>query len=411
VNLLLRLLPRPGRERFARSAVEALVASGVPRDAISYDPEHYEIEVEDNRWYLDGAYRQACLAWPWQRRGIVRRLAAVHLQSRRAEEPSLDAVRDRLLPGVRHTWGLGFVALKARTEGREPLDVPGLPLGPWLRASVFVDHEQSTALVTAPDLERWGLSFEQALALASENLKARSTAPLTALAEGLYHSPWQDFYDPSRLLLPELLAPLDLRGDPVVALPSPNHLLVTGADDPAGIAAAIAFGLEVQEEEAKTISAVPLVRRGGEWVGLELPRGHPAEPLLRKARVVELSGVYAEQKALLDKLHDRDGIDVYVAEYTGSRNETTDEHTSYCVWSRGVPSLLPATEEVVFFDPARPEPQGPLARVDWDIAQFHCGGMMRRTDDALARFRVDAFPSDEAIAAMARSQAQRAGAG
>jgi hypothetical protein len=183
--------------------------------------------------------------------------------------------------------------------------------------------------------------------------------------------------------------------------------VVTGSEDDAGIAAAVSFALKVMEEEPKTLSALPLVRRGGEWVGLDLPRGHAAEPLLRKARVMELSGIYAEQKALLDRLHERAGGDAFVATYLGSRNEQTDDHTSNCVWTRNVPSLLPQTECIQLFDGERPEGEQIRARVDWDIVQLHCGALVRRTDDAVPRFRVESFPTDEAIAAMAAAQARR----
>ncbi len=407
LNPLLKLLPKPDRDAFARRVADAFAATGVAREAIRYDAEQFEIKVEDFRCFLGNAHRQACFAWPWERGGIVRSLVALRTLGGDAGRPTLADVRDRLLPGVRHVWGLEAIRLGARLEGGEGPQVPGFGLGPWLQVALFVDHENSTAMVGSADLARWGLTFEEAYDRALGNLKARSSAPFVAIGEGLYHSPWQDCYDPARLLLRDALAPLDLSGDPVVGLPSWHHLLVTGSDDAAGIAAVVAFALKVMEEEPKTLSALPLVRRGGEWVGLELPRGHAAEPLLRKARVMELSGIYAEQKALLDRVHEAAGADAFVATYLGSRNEQTDDHTSSCVWVRKVPSLLPRTECIQLFDSDRPEAERVLARVDWDIVQLHCGELLRPTADAVPRFRVESFPPDEAIAAMAAAQARR----
>jgi hypothetical protein len=51
------------------------------------------------------------------------------------------------------------------------------------------------------------------------------------------------------------------------------------------------------------MTALPLVRRGGQWVDFELPKGHVVEPLLRMARVLELNRVYADQAALIEKIH------------------------------------------------------------------------------------------------------------
>src|SRR5262249_14224760 len=143
-----------------------------------------------------------------------------------------------------------------------------------------VDAPDTTAIVAQRDLDRWAVGFDEAYAIALENLRARSVAPLGRAADGVYHSTWSDSYDPARLLLPGTPCPLALDGEPVVALPSWHHLLVTGSRNDTGVEAMIRFGLKVAEEEPKTLSALPLVRRGGVWDELDLPRGHALEPLL-----------------------------------------------------------------------------------------------------------------------------------
>jgi hypothetical protein len=163
-------------------------------------------------------------------------------------------------------------------------------------------------------------------------------------------------------------------------------------------------------DEPRPMTALPLVRRGGEWVDLELPRGHVAEPLLRKARVIELQQIYTEQAALLEKLHARDGRDVFVATYRASRDAKSDAHDSYSVWSKGVATLLPRTERIVFFDDDQPDKKKVVADVDWPIVALHCASQMKEEGLVPPRYLVESFPTPAQLEAMRRAQATRAAA-
>jgi hypothetical protein len=148
------------------------------------------------------------------------------------------------------------------------------------------------------------------------------------------------------------------------------------------------------------MSALPLVKRGGEWVELDLPNGHPAEPVLRKARVLEMSAVYGDQASLLGRLNEKEGRDVYVAQFNGLCREHEEDYDSYAVWSKGIRTLLPRTERIVFYDEGRPGEDKVAADVSWRAVQLHCGGLLRETRDAPPRFLVEEFPSPDQIAAM-----------
>jgi hypothetical protein len=125
--------------------------------------------------------------------------------------------------------------------------------------------------------------------------------------------------------------------------------------------------------------------------------------------VLELAGLYAEQKELLDKVHEKEGVDVFVATYMASRHAETESHNSVCSWAKGVPTLLPVAEQVYFYDPDLPEGQKVLAQADWDIVRFHCGQLMTMTDHPLRRWRVEAFPTVEQLEAVRAAQALRDG--
>ena len=405
MEALRRLLPKPDREWVARALTEALVRRGVERGSIAYDPDQYALRYGSEVSFLANLYADCCCAWPWQRRGRIERFARLR-QGFATEREPFAAVRSRVLPAVRDRYMFEAVALVARADGNRPASHPLRPLGMRLAAGLVIDSEESMQLVSDEDLRHWGVSEDEAFVVAAGNL-GRRPRNLESAGEGVYVGPWNDCHVPSRLALPDLLGDVDVDGEVVAVAPNWNHLILTGANHAAGLAGAIRFAMKVTAEEPKAMSALPIVKRGGEWVTLELPRGHAVEPLLRKARVLELSGVYADQKQLLDRVHEREELDVYVAAYNGVRHEETDSHSSYCVWAKGVDALLPRTEEISFFDDGQPEGRRVVGRFDWDIVELHCRELMRPTEHALQRFRVADFPSPDQLAAMARAQALR----
>lgn len=409
MRALLKLLPKPTAEGTARLAIDVLAELGVDRSNVSYDAEELQLRVNGHRIWLGNLLAQQRMDWPWRRRAATRQFLRVFLEAPE-RPPTLADARGHLLPGVRDSFMFEALRLQSAVEGGTHHGPSGRALGSRQWLSLFLDYPQSTSVVTTTDLAEWGASIEDALAVALENLAARSREPMMEVAEGLYHSPWQDRYDPARILLREVLAPLDLPGDPVAFAPNWNHLLVTGSENTAGVAAALAFSMKVLEEEPRPMSALPLVRRSGEWVDLELPSGHPLEPLLRKARVRELGAIYPEQGKLIGRLHEKEGTDLYVAAYNGSLDRETDEHDAYAVWSKGVPTLLPRAERIVFFDNDQPEGDKLVAQAEWAIVALHCAARLEDAGFTPARYLVESFPTLEELEAMRAAQAARSAA-
>jgi hypothetical protein len=294
--------------------------------------------------------------------------------------------------------------LQAQLEGLKNPGPSGYALGSRLWLSAFLEYPDSTSVVTVSDVQSWGSSSERCLELALENLAARSKDGLVKIGEGIYHSPWQDCYDPTRILLRDVLGPLDIKGDPVAFAPDWNHLIITGSEDLEGLADCLIFAMKILAEEPRPMTALPLVRRGGQWVDLDLPKGHVVEPLLRKARVLELNHVYGDQAALIEKLHEKDGTDIYVAQYNASHNKEKDDYDSWAVWSKDVVTLLPRAERAVFFDDDRPEKEKIVADVDWRIVTLHCSSLMKDAGFTPPRYLVDSFPTAERLEAMKAAQ-------
>ena len=409
MNPLLKLLPSPSNEQMARLATDALAARGFDRAKIRYEADDFQLRVDGNRIWLGNLQAQCRLVWPWQRAAVVRGFLDSVLD--KPERPkTLEEARPHLLPGARDSFMFETLRLQSEAEGLPGHPPSGYALGSRLWLSAFLDYPDSTSVVTSTDLEAWGASSERCLELALSNLAAKSTHRLEPVADGVYHSPWQDCYDPARLLCRDVLASVQVKGDPVAFVPNWNHLFLTGSEDLEGLAGALMITMKIVEEEPRPMSALPLVRRGGCWVDFDLPRGHLLEPLLRKARVLELNQIYREQAALIERLHEKTGADVYVAKYNATRNEKDDQYDSYAVWSKDVVTLLPRSERVVFFDNERPEQQKVVAEADWAIVALHCAPLMKDAGYTPTRYLVESFPTREQLEAMTAAQALRSAA-
>jgi hypothetical protein len=76
---------------------------------------------------------------------------------------------------------------------------------------------------------------------------------------------------------------------------------------------------------------------------------HPARKQVHRSTVILAANEYGAQKHWAEKTHEREGIDVYVAEF--SVGQRPDESLfSYTVWAAPVDTLLPQADFVAFAD-------------------------------------------------------------
>jgi hypothetical protein len=105
--------------------------------------------------------------------------------------------------------------------------------------------------------------------------------------------------------------------------------------------------------------------------------------------VKSLYGEYSDQKPLLEALHEREGIGIFVAAYSAIQKDEGDVF-SYCVWSKGVDSYLPRTHKVMFYEDGK---EGVIGG-DWDTVARVVGRLMEPVEDMYPpRWRVREFPT------------------
>lgn len=377
------------KDTFVKTAEKTLRQLGAT-GSITYDDDLFAFRMEGDRTVMLGN-----LFGRWQalsgREADDYLATALHGLLVEADQPkTLDEARSRLFPGVRDRATIESARWMAELSGSTPVAIPHRLLGASILAVMVIDSPSTMMMVNDQHLEDWDTGFDEAFGIALANLReATGVAQWGQVGGSVYASLWNDDYDASRLLIDTVIDPLEIVGDPVAFVPHRNRLLVTGADDPPGLALAMDL-TERELDQPSQVSAVPLVRRDGVWSDLELPAEHPAAAGLHRLRAADRSLAYGATTPIIQSVV---GDGMYVA--NSILAEKDDVIVSSATWVDGGPSIIPEVDRVLFF-----RDQETNWMVAWDDVVSHVGDLMQPTDFYPTRYRVESFPTAEQLAAM-----------
>ena len=300
--------------------------------------------------------------------------------------------KPRVLPIIRtradeHIALLSTQRLDAKEIFGNTLSLPSKSLVGELVTGFAFDTPNATMRITATQLEQWGVSLDQVLDDALQNLRALPEhGGWIHTDAGVWFGSWGDSYESSRILLKDLIWRLEV-ADPVAVMPLRNSLLVCSARNEAGLAAIAAHAQQLIETQPRRLSIVPIHLVGDHWEVFTPPVSCRAA--FHRLEMMDRAEACASQKSLLDDLHARNGTDVFVA--TATLFEKDGQIGSYATWTEGVDTLLPKTEWVVFnrLDNGQ---IGQSLFVPWENANRIVGELMSEVDMAPERFRVTSFP-------------------
>jgi hypothetical protein len=404
MGFLDRLLGRPSLDRFAAELMRRIREAG-ETDELRFDrAERSILQIRDgevvgvmNLANIYGNYRRL----PRARRPDFLRTCVRMAMARHRELPDdFEAASPDLRPRIWPRAALEKERLRGRLGGKEAglADLPSEPIGEHLLACLAYDWPESVQSITSDNLDGWGVTVYEAMEVARGNLE-QATTMYSRLGENLYCFTSGDSYDASRLTLVDRIQDLELAGKPVAMVPTREQLYITGSEDD--------LGLRMLAELAGkdlggpyTLLGVPLVLDDRQWVEWMPPTDHPTYRLFQKMATGWLVGLYVEQKQLLDALHQREGIDLFVASYSGVE-KSDGEVVSYCVWGEGVDSLLPVTQKVAIMKAGQ---ERPVALGSWSRVVEVAGDLLEPTDHYPARFRVRRLPDDTALDAIGKAE-------
>jgi hypothetical protein len=218
------------------------------------------------------------------------------------------------------------------------------------------------------------------------------------VGEGVFISANSDNYDASRLVLLDLIRKIPVRGEPIAMVPNRDTLIVTGSEDEAGLKVMCKVG-EDSFQKPRPISTVALRLVGDQWESW-LPE--PARPVYGKLRELKLRTLgmeYTDQKELLDQIHRQAHKDLFVAAYSALQRKDTGQVSTYCVWTAGVTSLLPETDDIILLRPDVAAGKASIAAAGgFQRVRDVAGDLMRPQGTYPERYLVQEFPSEQQLA-------------
>jgi hypothetical protein len=403
MSMLDRLFGAPSRERFARLVMAGIRRAGDDRQ-IHFDeanfclrPDGHDVSVMN----LSNVYAEYCAADKALRPKLLGNVVRNWFADRRALPELFEDVHPDLLPTIRSRAYFEFAVLQLKLEGGAGFDYPQQILAEHLSIGLVYDLPDSMRTIVGQDLDNWGVTFYEALEAAATNLRQKEDPVFVSPLDGVYISATGDNYDASRLLLTDMVQQFEVRGDPIAMLANRDTLILTGAENAAGLKAMAVRARQVMEEP-RPIWAVPLRLIDDEWSEWLPPMGHVLYREFATLRLQSLGQQYAEQKELLDAHYLKTGQDLFVGSFSGVLDSQTGEVKSYCVWSEGVQTLLPHTDLVYFFRPDESD-ESVVTAVPWNLVEDELGPSLERQELYPPRYLVRSFPSQAQLRRLYRN--------
>jgi hypothetical protein len=399
---------KPTKAKFAELMADALRQAGEPQE-LHFDPEEFQlIRAGENQHVLNlhNAFDEYCAAFTEDRPKVLQRFVRSWFSSRKEVPKVFAEARPDLLVGVRNRSYYEFARLQMRAQfqgqATGDFDWPNRVLAEHLAVGLVYDLPEAMMQIQKQSLVDWGVTFDEALAVALENLRSISRRRFDMARPGVWASPYHDNYDTARLLLIDFIRDHPVEGTPIAMIPNRDTLLFAGSEDEVGMEQMLAMA-EEGLGQPRPITGIPFRLDGAAWEPYLPEAGHPLHQEFKLMWVKSIAMEYGDQQGLLNNLHEKTGQDLFVASYSAMQRNDTGEIVSYSVWSKGVDGLLPRTDLVHFFVPKAESDGNIEATADWATVMKVVGKLMKPQGMYPERFRVSAFPTDEQLRALAEA--------
>jgi hypothetical protein len=382
----------PSPEKFANQFAKELRRQG-ETGKVAINLEKFQITLERDRVIsLGNLHAEHCTLPRSARRAHLQRLVGVFTDKKESPDDFAEA-RPNIRPKIFPRATIETLKLQARLSGKPAIDLPVYPLGEHLYSSLVYDLPTAMRSINGDELEKWGVTYYEAMEAALENLD-KSTIAWAKIGDVFCSAVSGDNYDSARILLIERIRSEPFKGDPVAMVPQRDALYVTGTEEEAGLGIMLKMAQDVFTNQPRPLSPVPLRLVDGEWEDWSLPKSHPHFAAFEHLRQTFFAQLYHEQKQLLEAIHEKEHIDVFVASFSGFQNQDTGEVRSYCTWIEDLPSLLPETQFIAIVSKeGKPVASG---RVE-DVRKI-VGDLLSESPDYYPlRYSVNGFPTAEQL--------------
>jgi hypothetical protein len=303
----------------------------------------------------------------------------------------------RLLPAVRAASWVAASSGQTSAPGRS-VRTFARPLVPFVSVICAIDSEHAMTFATDDDLRSWGVTEDQAMRTASDNLARMPLRVARRGPEAAVLGP--DGYISSWLAVPTALAKVapGLGPSVVVCAPSRDRLILLDVSDEPAAVQVLERTLQEYRATARQLSPVPYLVRSGGVEPWEPSATHPARPVVDRAARI-LAGVeYGQQQSGLPDLLEKAGEDVFVAKYALMQRQ---DGSMWCwaVWVKQVTNgLLPQVDVVFLRDNDNP---GTDFAVGWsDALRLASKALQEEAAFDPPRWRYRGWPDTATLAAL-----------
>ncbi|MDM4139356.1 MULTISPECIES: hypothetical protein [Mycobacterium] len=270
------------------------------------------------------------------------------------------------------------------------------PVFPFINEMVVVDLPTVRAMVTPAETSAWGITGDEAFAVARENLSARQQtfAPgekfLLKDADG-------GTYIESMILATGWLGSLAVAGGPrpLVFFPGDGVLLL-GTDAPDDAANLFEVAEQMYLDAEQPISPQGYTIEGTVIAPFDQAGPHPLRELALRARTLLATQEYRHQTEFLREHYERELFPQYVGE--AQVIETAWGRRTTVAWGQGIPWELPQTDYVTFLvgDPSNVSDKFtvPFATVVDAVGILPVAGI------SPVRYRANEWPTPELLATL-----------
>ncbi len=392
------LTGRVTEDKFAAMMIDAMRQAGL-EEPVEYEEESFALVVGgDRKIFLGNAFEEYQSAPSDVRHQVIEHYAfGVFIPPEELTPGSFEQAAPNLLPAIRGRMYIQYMRMQSEIDDDPYIDVPHRVVGEHFVEIPAWDMPNRILHLPVSQFEDWGVSLDEVFETARENLRAIG-GDFEGTEGRLYVGAWDDSYAASRVVVPEMIHRLPVRGRPVVAIPNRNLLIVAGSNDDEALQRMGEMITEA-EGEPRFESGIVLSLEDEGWRPFLPAQDSEARDLLHRHQVASFWRDYDEHKRLLDDLHEKRGTAIHVAEFMAHEDRYTKSLSTSCVWPEGVEALLPRTDEVLLSTGDSDEADI-IGSAPWQRVMEVAGELMERTDHYPERWRVRRFPSPDQRDAM-----------
>ncbi|SAI50086.1 Uncharacterized protein conserved in bacteria [Bordetella ansorpii] len=389
----------PSRDKFAQMVRQQAARSGLTQDMVYSERDFSLLHGEGRKqvFNLHNAYHDYCAAPKAERANVLNKYLAV---LRQPETPNTYAdARPYLRPIIRSKTFPETMRLTHAANGDDkPYEDSSRVFSEDAVLMIAFDTPETMSSVGIEQIREWGMTFDAVFADAIDNLRGLGAEQFVEVAPGVYRGTWNDAYDSSRCLLPDMMHRTPAGTDCVIMIPTRGCLLVASARDVNAQRAMVAVAQETLAAEQRAVSSHMYRIHDGRLEAV-VPQDADTAQRLADLQRHGSADAYQVQKDLLERLHEAQGIDLFVASCKLIQQQDTGRLNTYAVWTKDVDTLLPRTDLIALL--VIGEDGEPKADVftTWDAMFAECSGLLEPVADGYpVRYRTRGFPSEEQFA-------------